>query len=58
MSVELRNLEMNFEQNILNETIRKFYNVMVIKPKAVFTNLWAAGLCSKFPQLHVASQQA
>jgi hypothetical protein len=38
--------------------MRKFYNVLVIRPKAVLNNLWAAGLCSKFPQLHAALQQA
>ena len=31
---------------------------MIIRPKAVLTNLWAAGLYSNLPQLHVASQQA
>jgi hypothetical protein len=57
-SLEFRNLEMKFEQRLLNETMRKFGNVMVIRPKTVLANLWAAGLYSNFPQLHVASQQA
>ena len=57
-SVTLGHLEINFEQKILNVKNRKFCNVVVIRPKAVLTNLWAAGLCSKFPQLYAVSQQA
>jgi histone acetyltransferase (RNA polymerase elongator complex component) len=56
--VQLRNLDMNFEQMILNETMCKFYTVVVIRPTALLSNLWAAGLYRKFPQLQVASQQA
>ena len=56
--VKLGNLEVNVEQKILDETMRKFYKVIVIRPKAVLPNLWGADLYCKFPQFHAASQQA
>ena len=55
--MKIRNLEKNFEQKILIETMCKFYKVMLIRPKAVFANLWAAVHYSKFWQFHIASQQ-